>query len=239
MDSRIKIPCDLLVSQMHKYKKEFLPFNLFKNGFCALSILALVTTLSGCDSGSSGSGRSSSASGSTTAQAFIEGNISDIHGPVTRGKLEVRDRNDQVVVSKELDGQSSQFAITVPAGTPYPILLVVTPPPGPVAQVVRAVVTSPLADRMDITDITSLVVDAAFALGGLTEENITKASGGAIGLRQRQGVSAGAGGGGSGAGQSAGGVSRGGHGGHDMSGGGGSSGGAAPAEGNSMQNMQH
>ena len=232
----LKTQWDLVVSQMQKDKNEFLPFKLLKNGFAVLSAFALVATLSGCDSGSSGGGRSSSASGSSSP-AQIEGNISDIHGPVTRGKLEVRDRNDQVVLSKELDGQSSQFSITVPAGTNYPILLVVTPPAGPVAQVVRAVVTSPLADRMDITDITSLVVDAAFALGGLTEENITKASGGAIGLRQRQGVSAGAGGGGSGAGQSAGGVSRGGHGGHDMSGG--SSGSAAPAESDSMQNMQH
>ena len=150
--------------------------------------------------------------------AHIEGDVSDIHGPLNAGKLEVKDKNDRVVATYHLDGQSNHYAITVPQGTTYPILLIVTPPPGPITQVVRAVVTSPLADRMDITDITSLVVDAAFALGGLTEENIAKASGGAIGLRQRQGVSAGSGGGGSGAGQSAGGVGHGGHGGHDMSG---------------------
>jgi hypothetical protein len=173
-----------------------------------------------------------------SAQAKIEGNVSDVHGPINSGKLEVKDKNDKVVLTQNLDGQSSHFSLTVPAGTAYPILLVVTPPPGPVSQVVRAVVTSPLADRMDITDITSLVVDAAFALGGLTEQNIAKASGGAIGLRQRQGVSAGAGGGGAGAGQSGGGVSRGGHGGHDMSGGG--AGGAPGASsGDTMQNMQH
>jgi hypothetical protein len=208
--------------------------SMLKTGLCALSIALSSLLATGCDSGPSGGGSASSMS----AQAKIEGNVSDVHGPINSGKLEVKDKNDKVVLTQNLDGQSSHFSLTVPAGTAYPILLVVTPPPGPVSQVVRAVVTSPLADRMDITDITSLVVDAAFALGGLTEQNIAKASGGAIGLRQRQGVSAGAGGGGAGAGQSGGGVSRGGHGGHDMSGGG--AGGAPGASsGDTMQNMQH
>ncbi|MDD1649274.1 MAG: hypothetical protein LUO80_02615 [Methylococcaceae bacterium] len=209
--------------------------HLLKTGLCALTIAVAGLLTTGCDSGSS-----SSSISAVSAQAKIEGYVSDVHGPILQGKLEVKDKNDKLILTQSLDGQSNRYEITVPAGTAYPILLVVTPPPGPVAQVVRAVVTSPLADRMDITDVTSLVVDAAFALGGLTETNIAKASGGAIGLRQRQGVSSGAGGGGSGAGQSAGGVSRGGHGGHDMSGGGG----PAPAGTGSgtpdpMQNMQH
>ena len=191
-------------------------FSLFKSGLLTLMLTMSGLFNTGCDSGSSGS---STTTAKGSAEAHIEGDVSDIHGPLNAGKLEVKDKNDRVVATYNLEGQSNHYAITVPQGTTYPILLIVTPPPGPITQVVRAVVTSPLADRMDITDITSLVVDAAFALGGLTEENIAKASGGAIGLRQRQGVSAGSGGGGSGAGQSAGGVGHGGHGGHDMSGG--------------------
>ena len=175
--------------------------------------LVLLLALSGCDNGH----RSGTAA--DTPEAHIEGQVSDIHGPMTQGTLEVLDRNDHSVLQQTLDGQSGHFTLRIPAGTLYPILLRVSPPEGSLQQRVRAVVTSPLADRMDITDITSLVVDAALALGGLTEENIAKASGGAIGLRQRQGISAGAGGGGAGAGQSGGGVNRGGHGGHDMSGG--------------------
>ncbi|NBS16221.1 MAG: hypothetical protein EBT06_10550 [Gammaproteobacteria bacterium] len=191
-------------------------FSLFKTGLLTLTLTVSALFNTGCDSGSSGS---STTTAKGSAEAHIEGDVSDIHGPINAGKLEVKDKNDRVVVTYNLDGQSNHYAITVPQGTTYPIVLMVTPPPGPITQVVRAVVTNPLADRMDITDITSLVVDAAFALGGLTEENIAKASGGAIGLRQRQGVSAGSGGGGSGAGQSAGGVGHGGHGGHDLSGG--------------------
>ncbi|MEN9681249.1 MAG: hypothetical protein RLZZ627_1142 [Pseudomonadota bacterium] len=204
--------------------------SLLNHSLLALA-LSLTLAMTGCDSGSKSASQMSS-------EAFIEGYLSDIHGPLSTGKLEVKDKNDRIILSQQLEGQNNHFAIKVPAGTTYPILLVFTPPAGGVSQVVRAVVTSPLADRMDVTDITSLVVDAAFALGGLTEENIAKASGGAIGLRQRQGVSAGAGGGGSGAGQSAGGVSRGGHGGHDMSGSGAPGAGGTGTEG-SMEGMKH
>ncbi len=218
---------------MEQEKQAKPDYTLLKSGLCALAIAIGTALVTGCDSGPAGGGSSS-----MSAEAKIEGYVSDVHGPMTQGKLEVKDKNDKIILTQSLDGQSNHFAITVPSGAVYPILLVVTPPPGPVSQVVRAVVTSPLADRMDITDITTLVVDAAFALGGLTESNIAKASGGAIGLRQRQGVSAGAGGGGMGPGQSGGGVSAGGHGGHDMSGGG-----AAPAPGkpagDQMENMQH
>lgn len=192
-------------------------------------LVSAFLAMTGCDPGTG-----TQHAASMTSEARIEGYVSDIHGPIQQGLLEVKDPQNRVILSQSLEAQSNHFQIRIPAGTAYPVLLMVTPPQGSINQVVRAVVTSPLADRMDITDITSLVVDAAFALGGLTAENIAKASGGAIGLRQRQGVAAGAGGGGAGAGQSGGGVSRGGHGGHDMS-----SGGSAAPGTNSMEGMQH
>jgi len=198
------------------------------SSFIASSILTVfVLAINGCDSNSSNGG-----AGSVSQEAHIEGYVSDIHGPIQEGTIEVKDKNLKSISSINLDGNSNHFALKVAAGTTYPILLVATPPEGKNQNVVRATVTNPLADRMDITDITSLVVDAALALGGLTESNISKASGGAIGLRQRQGVSAGSGGGGAGAGQSGGGAGNGGHGGHDMTGTGDRS--AQP-----MQNMQH
>lgn len=210
------------------------PFGYVRHGLCALSIAVAAVLAAGCDSGPS-----SSASAPSSDIAHIEGNVQDIHGPIMEGKIEVKDKNGAIILATALNGGSNHYSITVPAGTAYPILLVATPTPGTNSQTVRAVVTSALADRMDITDVTTLVVDAAEQIGGLTLENITKASGGAIGLRQRQGVSAGAGGGGSGAGQSAGGVSRGGHGGHDMSSMGGGSGSSPEGSGQSMPGMQH
>lgn len=223
------------------------PFSLIKTGLCALSIAIAGILVGGCDSSPSGG----SASAPATEEAHIAGNVQDLHGPIMEGKVEVRDKNGQLVTTTQLNGGSNHYEVKVPAGTIYPISLTATPPAGTNSSVVKAAVTSPLADRIDITDVTTLVVDSAMTLGGLTPENIAKASGGAIGLRQRQGVSAGAGGGGAGPGQSGGGVNRGGHGGHDMSGMGGghdmSKMGNEPAPGQSapapsqapMQNMQH
>lgn len=187
----------------------------FRSRWAQTAALLALVVLSSCDSEQHGA----NSARLKTPEAQIEGAVSDIHGPLVEGTLEARDADDRLLLNQPLDGRSNHYMLKIPAGTPYPVVLTVTPPEGSLSQRVRAVVTSPLADRMDITDITSLVVDAALALGGLTEENIAKASGGAIGLRQRQGVSAGAGGGGAGAGQSGGGVSRGGHGGHDPNGG--------------------
>jgi hypothetical protein len=223
---------------MTQQKFDKAPLSLLKSGLCAVSI-ALATVFAGCDSSPSGGGSVSSAP--ATSEAKIAGNVQDVHGPIMDGKIEVRDKNGQLITTAQLGGGSNHYSVTVPAGAAYPIVLTATPTPAPGSNstTVKAVVTSPLADRMDITDVTTLVVDAAMTLGGLTAENIAKASGSAIGLRQRQGVSAGAGGGGAGAGQSGGGVSRGGHGGHDMS----NMGSGAPKSDSEpqdqMKNMQH
>jgi hypothetical protein len=182
-------------------------------------LIAGLTT--GCDDGATNKS-------AAAMEARIMGNIRDQHGPIMNSRLEVTDRTGNVLSSTELSGNNS-FSIRVPAGTAFPIVLTAHPLGESAANStpVKAVVTSPLADRMDISDVSTIVVESAISLGGLTAENIAKASGAAIGLRQREGVSAGAGGGGSGAGQSGGGVSRGGHGTHDM---GGAGGGAPGAE---------
>ncbi|BBA37132.1 uncharacterized protein sS8_5210 [Methylocaldum marinum] len=207
--------------------------SLLKGGLCAFSI-AIAGLMAGCDSGPGGS-----ASAPAVSEARISGSVRDQHGAVTDAKIEVRDKNGQLVTSTALTGSSSQYSVTVPAGTAYPIVLTAIPNnPAPGRGPVKAVVTSSLADTMDITDVTTIVVDSAMTLGGLTEANIAKASGGAIGLRQRQGVSAGAGGGGAGPGQSGGGVSRGGHGGHGEHAGSGS-GSPSPNSGSGQQPQQN
>lgn len=175
-----------------------------------VGLILIAGLTSGCDDGAK-------SKGSAAMEARISGNIRDQHGPIMNSRLEVTDQAGRVVSSADLSGNDS-FSIRVPAGTAFPIVLTAHPSGESAANStpVKAVVTSPLADRMDITDVSTIVVESAMSLGGLTAENIAKASGAAIGLRQREGVSAGAGGGGSGAGQSGGGVARGGHGGHDM-----------------------
>lgn len=195
----MNISRELLMKLLHAWRSLGIP---------ALLVIAATTT--GCDDGAK-----TGASRSASMAAKITGYIQDQHGPILNSRLEVADKSGRIVSSTELT-DSNYYSIAVPAGTSYPIVLTAHPTGESAANAapVKAVVTSPLADRMDVTDVSTIVVDSALTLGGLTAENIAKASGAAIGLRQREGVSASAGGGGSGAGQSGGGVSRGGHGGH-------------------------
>jgi len=186
-------------------------YSLLHSGLCAVSIAFAGALFTGCDSGPG-----SSSSSSVKTEAKLSGSVSDQKGPINEGRIEVKDKSGSVVLTAQFAG--SKYSVTVPASAAYPIVITAYPAPGAVsADPVKAVVTSPLADRMDVSAVTTYVVDNAVALGGLTAENIAKASGGAIGMRQAQGVSAGAGGGGAGPGQSGGGAGKGGHAGHDMS----------------------
>ena len=186
-------------------------FFLLKCGLVAAS-LAGVGLLTGCDSGPG-----SSSSSAVKMEARISGSVSDHRGPIDEGKIEVKDRSGAVVATTQFTG--GKYSISIPSSASYPIMMTAYPAAaGAVASdPVKAAVTSPIADRMDISAVTTNVVDGAMTLGGLTEENIAKASGGAIGMRQAQGVSAGAGGSGGGPGNSGGGAGRGGHAGHSMS----------------------
>ncbi len=160
--------------------------------------------LAGCDSGMEGK------SSSSTTEAKISGYVSDQHGPITEARIEVSDSKGAIVTTTTLGG-SSRYTVTVPAGTSYPIVITATPS-GDLATTVKAVVTSPLAENQDISSVSTIVVDSAMTLGGLTAENIAKASGAAIGQRQTVGGGGpGAGGSGGGPGNSGGGTGSGGH----------------------------
>jgi hypothetical protein len=208
-----------------------------KNALHLMKAGALSLVLAGMIAGCGDNGGSIPAASSSEAR--ISGNVSDQTGPINEGRLQVTDKNGTVVTSFDLKG-TNHFELAIPAGTAYPIVITVTPtdPNAASTAPVKAVVTSEIADRQDVTAVSTIVVDSAIALGGLTAENIAKASGGAIGLRQSAGVSAGAGGGGAGPGQSGGGTGRSGHGGHGTSEGGH---GAHPAATSSpgAQPMQH
>jgi hypothetical protein len=155
--------------------------------FGALIFLAALLTSCG-DGGNAGS------PGSTEAK--ISGSVSDQHGAITDAKIEVTDSKGAIVATTTLSG-SSQYSVTVPAGVSYPIVITAIPRGG-LATTVKAVVTSPLAETQNITAVSTIVVDSAMTLGGLTEENITKASGAAIGQRQTTGGSSSGSGGGTG-----------------------------------------
>ncbi len=185
--------------------------SLLKTGLGAVSLALAGLLVSGCDSGPAGSSSSVS-----PMEAKISGSVADHKGPVAAGKIEVKDKSGSVVTTTQFS--DAKYSVTVPASAGYPIVITAYPAPDSAStDPVKAVVTSPIADRMDVSSVTTYIVDNAIALGGLTAENIAKASGGAIGMRQAQGVSAGAGGSGGGPGNSGGGAGKGGHAGHNMS----------------------
>jgi len=177
------------------------------------SILAAALTgagfLGGCGDDSGGG------SGAPKIEAKISGLVNDNAGPVSHGRLEVADSSGAVVFKGEF--HEGKYQVRVPPSATYPIVITAYPPAeAAVNTPIKAAVTSSIADRIDISPVSTNVVDGAVALGGLTAQNIARASGGAIGMRQSQGVSAATGGGGAGAGQSGGGAGRGGHAGHNM-----------------------
>ena len=182
---------------------------LLKCGLVVASVGGLAL-LAGCggEGGSSGGGGAKS-------EAKISGKISNNNGPLGDGKIEVRDSAGNIVTSTHFSG--GQYTVSVPAGASYPILITAIPPTECNIEPVKAVVTSSIADTIDLTGVTTDVVDGALALGGLSEQNITRASGVAINRRQKEGgISAATGGSGGGPGNSGGGAGAGGHAGHNM-----------------------
>lgn len=197
-------------------------FSLKGAGCCAL---VLAAALVGCDNNAGGSSAAAPA-----RPAKLSGIVLNANGPIESGTVEAADAKGALVASSQLSG-GNKYTISVPATAAYPVVLTAKPQDGGAA--VKAVITSSLAEKMDITTVSTLVVDNAIQLGGLTASNIEKASIGAIGQRQSRGVSAGAGGSTGGPGNSGGGIGQGGHGGHDMKGMGGDS------DSNDMSKMSH
>ncbi|WP_194270146.1 hypothetical protein [Candidatus Methylospira mobilis] len=183
--------------------------NFLKFGLIAIALSSSVT-ITGCDDGSGGNTPSVA-----KTEAKISGSVADHRGPVQEGRLEIKDKTGNGILNTTFTG--GKYTVKIPANVTYPIVLTAYPTAGGVSSdPIKAVVTSPIAERMDISSVTTYIVDNAIALGGLSAENIAKASGGAIGMRQSQGVSAATGGSGGGAGNSGGGAGQGGHAGHNM-----------------------
>lgn len=188
-------------------------YSLLKCGLVAVTLAGSALLMTACGGDSPGGSSSSSA---VKMEAKISGMVSDNKGQIHTGRIEVQDKNGAPLTSTDFEG--GRYSVTVPANATYPIVIIAHPSPDSSStDPVKAAVTSPIADRQDLSPVTTYVVDNAIAIGGLTDENIAKASGGAIGMRQAQGVSAGAGGSSGGPGNSGGGTGKGGHAGHDMS----------------------
>jgi hypothetical protein len=136
-------------------------------------LVAAMLTLSGCGE--------SSKSGSTGSAARITGVVLNDETPASRARIEAIDNTGKVIANTEVNGEP-HYRITLPANTAYPVVLKATIEGE--ADPLKAAVTSDLVTDQDISTVTTLVVDTAMNLGGLTEINLAKAAGAAISQRK-------------------------------------------------------
>jgi len=129
------------------------------------SVIAAALMLGGCGESPNGKGPA------TVAYSHVEGIVTDRDGPVTSGKITVKDKNGAAVATVLLDGDS-KYSVNIPANTAYPIYLEVAGHD----ELLEAVVIDASAVKQDITPMSSLVVRSARDLGGVTKENMARAA---------------------------------------------------------------
>ncbi|MDP2180544.1 hypothetical protein [Methylicorpusculum sp.] len=103
--------------------------------------------------------------------AHIEGVVTDRDEPVTQGKILAKDAGGKTVATSDVTNDS-KFAITLPASAQYPVVLEVTAGDS----VLEAVVLDPMPAQLDISTMSSLVVQSARDIGGITKANMAQAA---------------------------------------------------------------
>lgn len=151
-----------------------IPERYLRAGLIALATLC--GGLTACDSGSTPQG----SAGSPAAAVDIHGSISNKGGPITRGRLDAVDAGGSTIASVTLDG-SEHYQLQLPAGTRFPVVMTATPETAPEAlerqkEPVRAVLADAPQDRVDLSPLSTKVVEYAQARGGFTRRNIEDAA---------------------------------------------------------------
>jgi hypothetical protein len=128
-------------------------------------IVAMLLLLGGCGESSNDK------RASTGAYSRIEGIVTDRDGPITSGKIIIKDKNGAAITSVTLNGDS-KYSADIPANAAYPVFLEIDERD----ELLEAVVLDPTAVKQDITPMSSLVVRSARDLGGVTKENMARAA---------------------------------------------------------------
>ncbi|WP_139558045.1 hypothetical protein [Methylotetracoccus oryzae] len=151
------------------------------SGVGARLLLAVtIACAAGCDNAPSGS-----RSGAAPVSTQLTGHVLNDDGPVTAATIEATDGAGVVAARTELKGDSV-YQLTIPAGTRYPLVITAYPAENP-GEPIKAAVTNPDAAEQDISAVTTIVVNTAMGLGGLSEANLAKAAGAAIAQRRKSG----------------------------------------------------
>jgi len=144
--------------------------------------LSTLLALGGCgDSSHPGSSQSA-------APASITGIVLQDETPITKARIEATDSAGKVIAYTEVGGDG-HYRIAIPVGAKYPVVLSASFEGE--GSPLKAAVTSDLATDQNISSVTTIVVNTAMNLGGLTEINLAKAAGAAISQRKSTGGSGG------------------------------------------------
>jgi len=144
--------------------------------------LSMLLALSGCgDSSHSGSSQSST-------PANITGIVLQDETPITKARIEASDSVGKIIANTEVSGDG-HYRISIPVGTKYPVVLSASFEGE--GSPLKAAITSGLATDQNISSVTTIVVNTAMSLGGLTDTNLAKAAGAAISQRKSTGGSGG------------------------------------------------
>lgn len=123
-----------------------------------------------CDSGSSSAKRS-------TTETLVNGQVVSEEKLMTHAEVQAKDRNGNLITHTPLD-RANHFSLKLPKGTVYPVILSVRPDEQ--STELKAAVLNETVNAQDISATTTTLVDNAMVLGGLTEQNLSKAAQGAM-----------------------------------------------------------
>jgi hypothetical protein len=137
---------------------------MMKHRVKIVSILLALLAISAC-------GNDSGDKASPAKSTVITGLASSRDGVIASGQVDVKTLSGQQVAKAQLN-TNGEFKVTIPGGTSFPILLTVQDED----ELLEAVVMSPLAQKQDISDMSTLVVQSARDLGGINKENMARAA---------------------------------------------------------------
>jgi hypothetical protein len=146
-----------------------------------LFLLISALSLAACEQSST------TTTSSSNQSLHITGIVQEEGEPVTHAKIEAKDSGGATIATSELRNNSNHYAIDLPAGTQFPVVLTAIQEGD--RPLLKAAITSSDVAEQDISTVTTLVVDTAIGLGGLTSANLAKAAGAAISMRRNRGGS--------------------------------------------------
>jgi hypothetical protein len=123
-----------------------------------------------CDSGPSSAKRS-------TTEILVIGQVVREEKLMPHTEVQAKDRNGNLITHTPLDS-ANHFSLKLPKGIVYPVILSVRPDEQ--STELKAAVLNETVNAQDISSTTTTLVDNAMVLGGLTEQNLSKAAQGAM-----------------------------------------------------------